>query len=172
MNRRIKLLLFLFLTIGQIVVNRYIDILKINIDLLFLILVYISVKSGFYKSILSAAAIGLITDFLSGNILGIFGFSRTVAAYLISELSIYLDLRKNTFLFVLIGLSLFFSNLIANIFFYFILHYPISLNLVFYPPLLTGLVGLLIVSPAKMKKYLDVYWKKKGHPERNKKNFS
>jgi rod shape-determining protein MreD len=157
MNRRIKFLLFLFLAIGQIVVNRYIDILKINIDLLFLILVFISVKSGFLKSILSAAVIGLVTDFLSGNILGVFGFSRTIAAYLISELSTYLDLRKNTFLFLLIVLPLFISNLIANIFFYFILGYPIGLHLLLYPPLLTGLAGLLIVSPAKMKEYLDVY---------------
>jgi rod shape-determining protein MreD len=157
MNRRIKFLLFLFLVTGQIVVNRYIDISKINVDLLFLILVYISVKSGFLNSILSAAAIGIITDFLSGNIPGVFGFSRTLAAYLIRELSIYLDIRKNTFLFLLIALSLFVSNLIANIFFYFILGYPVGLNLVFYPPLLTGLVGLLIASPAKMKEYLDVY---------------
>lgn len=157
MNRRIKFLLFLFLVIGQIVVNMYIDKLKLNFDLLFLILVYISVKSSFVKSILSATAIGLITDFLSGNVMGVFGFSRTLSAYLINELSKYLDLRRNIFLFLLTALSLFISNLIANIFFYFILDFKISLNLILYPPLLTGLVGLIIVSPARMKKYLDVY---------------
>jgi rod shape-determining protein MreD len=126
-------------------------------DLLFLILVFISIKSSFLKSILSAAAIGLVTDFLSGNVLGVFGFSRTIAAYLINELSRYLDLRKNIFLFLIISLSLFISNLIANIFFYFILNFEISLNLVLYPPLLTALVGFIIVSPAKIKTYLDVY---------------
>ena len=135
----------------------YVDKLKLNFDLLFLILVYISIKSSFVKSILVASAIGLITDFLSGNIMGVFGFSRTIAAYLINEMSKYLDLRRNIFLFLLTALSLFISNMIANIFFYFILHFKISLNLILYPPLLTGLLGLVIVSPAKMKKYLDVY---------------
>lgn len=157
MNRRIKLLLFVFLVTGQIVINRYIDTLKINIDLLFLILVYISVKSSFLKSILSATAIGLVTDFFSGNIFGVFGFSRTVSAYVIFELHKYLDLEKPHFQFLLITLSLFISNLIANTFFYFILDYKISLNLVLYPPLLTSAVGIIILSSAKMREYLDVY---------------
>lgn len=157
MNRKTILLLFIFLATAQILIYRYIDILKINIDLLFLILVYISIKSSFLKNILSASVIGLVTDFFSGNIPGVFGFSRTVAAYLISEYAKYFDLDKFHFRFFLILLPLLISNLIANTFFYFILNTPISLNLVLYSPLVTGLVGMVISAPKRMKESLDVY---------------
>lgn len=150
-------MLFIFLVTGQIVIYQYIDIIKINIDCLFLILVYISLKSSFLKSILAATAIGLVTDFFSGNVLGVFGFSRTVSAYLISEFSKYLDLEKFHFQFLLISITLFISNLIANTFFYFIFDYNISLKLVLYPPLLTGFVGMSILLLAGKEEYLDVY---------------
>ncbi|MCK4766136.1 MAG: rod shape-determining protein MreD [Candidatus Aminicenantes bacterium] len=157
MNRRIKFFLFIFLVVAQIAINLYTNVLKVNIDLLFLILVYIAVKSSFLKSILSAAAIGLVTDFFSGSFPGVFGFSRTISAYLISEISKYLDLRKNIFIFLLVALSLFISNFIANIFFLIILGYKISLNLILYPPLLSGLTGIILLNLPKMKQKLDVY---------------
>ncbi len=157
MKRRIKLWMFILLILLQIVVNRHINELKLNLDLFFLILVYISIKSNFLPTILSATAIGLLTDFFSGNVLGVFGFSRTIAAYLIHEISTYLDLRRNIFLFLLIVIPMFISNLTASIFFYFILNFKIGANLVLYSPLLTGILGVLILSPRKMKQYLDVY---------------
>jgi rod shape-determining protein MreD len=149
--------MFVFLVAAQIVFYRYNNILKLNIDFLFLILVYISRRSSFLKGILSAAAIGLITDCLSAHIFGVFGFSRTAAAYMIGELSRFFDLRRHVFIFLLVFISLSLSNLIANVFFYFILGHKIGLNLVFYSPLFTGLAAVAILIPPKMKEYLDVY---------------
>ncbi len=156
MNRNFKFLAFGLLILAQLFLQRY----KrgfFNIDFLFLILVYISVKSGFLKSVFSATAIGLITDYLSGNILGVFGFSRTVSAYLLNEISMRIDLKSNFFVFLLISSSLALSNLIANVFFHYISQYPIDLNLILYQPLLTGMVGLLIVIPSRVRQNLDVY---------------
>jgi len=157
MNRKFKILLFSLLVLGQIIIHRYIRQLNLNLDLLYLILVYIAVKSGFYKTLLSATIIGLVTDYLSGNIFGVFGFSRTIAAYFLNEMSMRIDLKSNLFVFMIISLSLAFSNLIAGLFFYFILEYSFQLNLIVIQPLLTGLVGLIIVLSSKAKKNLDVY---------------
>ncbi len=66
-------------------------------------------------------------------------------------------MRRNIFLFLLIVIPMFISNLTASIFFYFILNFKIGANLVLYSPLLTGILGVLILSPRKMKQYLDVY---------------
>jgi len=157
MNRKFKLITFSLLILGQIIIHQYIRQLQVNLDLLSLILVYIAVKSGFVKTILSATAIGLVTDFLTGGVLGVFGFSRTIAAYVLNDVSMRIDLKNNLFVFLMLSLSLAFSNLIANLFFYFIRGYAVDLSLILYQPLLTGVVGLLIVSSTKAKNYLDVY---------------
>ena len=157
MNRKFKFIMLALLVFGQIVIHRYVHQFNLNLDLLFLLLVYVSVKSGFYKSVFTATAIGLVTDYLSGNVLGVFGFSRTVSAFMLNEISMRIDLKSNLFVFMLITISLAVSNLIANIFFYFIRGFPLSPELLLYQPLLTGLLGLLIVSPARTRQYLDVY---------------
>jgi len=157
MNRSVKILLF-FLLIGlQIVNNRYAYILKINIDFLFLILVYISARSKFGLTILIAAVAGLFTDFFSAGVLGVFGFSRTVAAYLIYQVAIFLDIRKSVFLFFLIALPLSLSNFMASFFFAIILDYKVNPHLVLYTPLLTAVVGTLLLIPRKLRELLDVY---------------
>jgi len=157
MNRRFKILVFVLLVVGQIVIHQYVRQLHVNVDLFYLILVYISVTKGFYQSMAGGMAIGLITDYLSGNVLGVFGFSRTLAAYFLNELSRRIDLRNNVFVFMLIAVSMAFSNIIANIFFSFILNYNINLSLVLYQPLLTAFVGVIIVGTDKAKTYLNVY---------------
>lgn len=157
MNRKFKIGIFVVLIILQIVFHRYESILKINLDFLYLILVYISAKSGFFKTILSATVIGLITDYFSMNIMGVFGFSRTLIAYILNEISRHIDSKNNLFVFLLIAISLFMSNLVSNIFFYIILGVKFSLDLLFYQPIFTGLVGAFILIPSKIKKYLDVY---------------
>ncbi len=157
MNRKFKIGLFVVLIILQIAFHRYENILKINLDLLYLILVYISAKSGFFKTILSATMIGLVTDHFCMNILGVFGFSRTIIAYILNEISRHIDLKNNLFVFLLLAISLCISNLISNIFFYIILGVKFSLNLLFYQPIFTGLVGAFILIPSKIKEYLDVY---------------
>jgi len=145
------------LIILQIIIYRYENILKINVDFLYLILVYISVKSGFFKTVLSATVIGLVTDYFSMNVMGVFGFSRTIAAYLLNEISRHIDLKNSLLVFILIAISLFISNLISNIFFYIILGVKFSPNLILFQPITTGLVGAFILIPSKIKEYLDVY---------------
>lgn len=157
MNRKRKIFIFALLLLGQIVMQRYVRQLQMNLDLLYLVLVYVSVTSGFFKSLAAASVIGLATDYLSGNVLGVFGFSRTIAAYLLNELSIRIDLKNNVFVFLLIAISMAISNGIANLFFHFILGYPLKLSLVLYQPLITAAVGVAIVGVAKIRLYLDVY---------------
>lgn len=143
--------------LGQIIVYRYIHQLRMNLDFLYLILVYYTVSTTFYKSIAAASVIGLITDFLSGGVMGVFGFSRTLSAFLLNEFSRRIDLKNNLFVFLLIAVSLAFSNGVAYVFFYFISGEPFNMNLVVYQPLLTGLVGVIIVAFTKSRTYLDVY---------------
>ena len=69
----------------QIIVNRYASVLNLNLDLIFLILVYFAIKSDFYRCILVATVIGLVTDYISMNIFGVFGFSRTVTMGIVSS---------------------------------------------------------------------------------------
>jgi len=156
-GRRFKIALFIVFILLQVAIHRYVNVLKLNLDLLYLILVYISIKSSFMKTVFSAAVIGLITDFFSMQVMGVFGFSRTIIAYLLNETAPHIDLKNNTFTFLLIAVSLFLSNLVANTFFYFISGTGFDSNLVLYPPLLTGLLGVLIISPSGIKRHLDVY---------------
>lgn len=158
MNRRFKVLVFLLLIIGQIILQRYVQQLKLHLDLLYLILVYTSVMSGFYKTLLTASIIGLVTDyFCSANLMGVFGFSRVIAAFILNEVSHRIDLKNNIFVFLLIAVSLSFSNAIANLFLYFIQGFSFNLDMLLYQPVLTGLLGLIIVTSSKARMYLDVY---------------
>ena len=52
-----------------------------------MIIFYISIKSGFMKSVISASLIGLVSDYLSGGVIGVFSFSRTLAAYLLNMIA-------------------------------------------------------------------------------------
>jgi hypothetical protein len=101
--------------------------------------------------------IGLITDYFCMNVLGVFGFSRTLAVFLLFEISPHIDLDKYYFVFLLVFISLSVSNVIANTFFFIILNFDFSLRLILVQPLLTGLVGVLIAGTSKAKRYLDVY---------------
>lgn len=157
MNRKFKFLIFILLILGEIIINKYIHQLRLNLDLLYLILVYISVKSGFLKCMVVATVIGLITDYFCMNVMGVFGFSRTLAAFLLFESSQRIDLKNNSFVFFLVFISLSVSNVIANTFFTIILNFEFSLRLIVAQPFLTGLVGVLIVGSTKAKRYLDVY---------------
>ena len=157
MNRKFKFLIFILLILGEIIINKYIHQLKLNLDLLYLILVYISINSGFIKCIIVGTAIGLITDYFCMSVMGVFGFSRTFAVFLLFELSRRIDLKNNFFVFFLVFVSLSVSNLIANTFFTIILNFDFSLRLILVQPFLTGLVGVLIAGSSKAKRYLDVY---------------
>jgi cell shape-determining protein MreD len=101
--------------------------------------------------------IGLITDYSCMNVMGVFGFSRTLAAFLLFELTRRIDLNNNFFVFFLVFVSLSVSNVIANIFFSIILNFGFNLRLIFMQPLLTSVVAILIAGSKKAKRYLDVY---------------
>jgi rod shape-determining protein MreD len=156
-NRKFKIGLFIGLIVGQIILHRYVHIIKLNFDLVYLILVYIAIRSGIVKTVISATFIGWVTDFFSGGIVGVFGFSRTVIALFLNEMHKYVDLKKNIFVFLLIAISLSLSNLIANVFFHFIYGFNFDLNLILRQPVITGILGTLLIIPTRVKEYLDVH---------------
>lgn len=149
--------MFLFLVLSQLIFNRYVHKTNIDPDCLYLILVYISVRSGLIKTVIIATFIGWVTDSLIGGIIGVFGFSRAIIAYLLNEFNRFLDLRKKVFVFLLIFISLSISNLIANFFLHLIFGYDLELGMILRQPSLTALIGILIISPQKVREYLDVY---------------
>jgi rod shape-determining protein MreD len=156
MNERFRNILFLVLAIGQLAFARYYYPLRFTVDLLFLVIFFIAIRSGFMPSILSAALIGFCSDYLSGGVMGVFSFSRTLAAYFLNALSRFLDLKKNVFVFLLILVSLFLSNLVAFVFLVLIFRYKITVSLLVFQPLTTALVGTVITGSKKAKSLLDV----------------
>ena len=87
MSERFRNILFLMLAVGQLAFARYYHPLRFTVDLLYLVIFFIAIRSGFMPSILSAALIGLCTDYLSGGVMGVFSFSRTLAAYFLNALA-------------------------------------------------------------------------------------
>jgi len=156
MNNRFRTILFIVLAVGQFVFARHYYSLRFTIDLLFLIIFFIAIRSGFMTSILGAALIGFCSDYLTGGVMGVFSFSRTLAAFFLNSLSRFLDLKKNIFIFLLILVSLFLSNLAAFAFLVLIFKYKITASKANFQPLSTALVGTLILAPKKTKSLLDV----------------
>jgi rod shape-determining protein MreD len=156
MNNRFRNLFFVLMLIGQVVIAKYYQSWRLNVDLLYLVVFYIASKSGFMTSVISASLIGLCSDYLSGGIMGVFSFSRTLAAYLLNTIARFLDLKKNIFVFLLILLSLFLSNVVAYLFYALIFKYTITASLLIYQPLFTALIGTVILGLRKVKSLLDV----------------
>ena len=159
MNKnRLRFALGLFLVLMQILINLYVNELNINIDFIFLILIYyISSKCNFLKSLLLATLIGWSTDILNSQIIGVFGFSRVVIAFAIFEIIVFIDFKRLTFTFLFIFLSLSLSNLVANLFLLLINGYDLSAGMLIYQPLLTGMVAVLLVSSDRIKEAINVY---------------
>ncbi len=157
-KRQFRFALGLLLVILQILVSLYLNELNINIDFIFLILIYyVSSRGNFLKSMLLATLIGWSTDILNSQIMGVFGFSRVVIVYVIFEIIVFIDFKRLTFTFLFIFLSLSISNLIANLFLLFINGYGLSAGMLVYQPLLTGMFAVLLVSSKKIKKVINVY---------------
>ncbi len=157
MARRLRFLLLIALVVAQLAVYRYYWQYRFDVDLFYLIVFYAAIKMGFLESLTTAVLIGLVTDFLSGGVLGVFSFSRVVTVYLLNSTSRYIDLRKNLFVFLLIFISLLVANGVASLFFHFIFKYRVVFQLLVLQPLLTALIGSLIVASAKTKALLHVY---------------
>ncbi|MBN2345854.1 MAG: rod shape-determining protein MreD [Candidatus Aminicenantes bacterium] len=156
MNKRVRCLLFILLAAGQLFIARYRAALGIQVDLLYLILFFVSIRSSFLPSVVSAAFIGLGTDYLSGGVIGVFSFSRTLAAYFLNTIARFLDLKKNIFVFLLIFFSLFLANLVAFVFHVLIFGLKITASLLLFQPLFTAVVGTVILGSEKMKTLMDV----------------
>ena len=156
MNNRFRNVFFIVMLIGQVAIARYFQSLRFNVDLLYLVIFYISIKSGFMKSIISASLIGLCSDYLSGGVMGVFSFSRTLAAYFLNVSARFLDLKNKFFIFLLIFISLLLSNFVAFIFYSLIFKYKITASLLIYQPFFTAIVGTIILGLKKVKSLLDV----------------
>jgi rod shape-determining protein MreD len=156
MNSRFRIVLFVLLAVGQVAVCRYYYQWRFSVDLLYLIIFFIAIRSRYLPAVLSAALIGFVGDVLSGGVMGVFSFARTLAAFLLNSLARYLDLKQNVFVFLLIQVSLFLSNLVAFLFLVLVFRYRITANLLVFQPLATALAGTLIVGSRKVKALLDV----------------
>ncbi|MEN8154658.1 MAG: rod shape-determining protein MreD [Acidobacteriota bacterium] len=156
-KKQFRLIFAILLLFMQIVINRSLNEYNINIDFLFLILVFVSFRDNFIRTIIVATIIGWITDVLSSNVLGVYGFSRVVIAFLLFEIVKYIDFKKLSFTFIIVFSSLSISNLIANIFFLFIYNYSFSVSLLVFQPLLTSLLAVLLITSGKLQKTLNVY---------------
>ncbi|MCU0236400.1 MAG: rod shape-determining protein MreD [Acidobacteria bacterium] len=156
MNNRWRTILFILLAVGQVAFARHYHSLRFTVDLLFLVIFFIAIRSGFMTSILSAALIGFCSDYLSGGVMGVFSFSRTLAAFSLNAVARFLDLKKNIFIFLLILFSLFLSNLAAFGFLVLIFRYQITFSLLVIQPLSTALLGTIILGSKKAKSLLDV----------------
>ncbi len=156
-KRQFRFTLALFLILMQILVNLYLNEFNINIDFLFLILIYISSRGNFLKSLIIATFLGWTTDLLNSHIIGVFGFSRVVIAYIIFEIIVFIDFKRLSFTFLFIFFSLSLSNLVASLFLLFINDYGLSVGMIIYQPLLTGMFAVILVSSDRIKEAINVY---------------
>ncbi|MCK5221657.1 MAG: hypothetical protein KAR14_08760 [Candidatus Aminicenantes bacterium] len=156
-KRQFRFTLALFLVMMQILVNLYLNEFNINIDFLFLILIYISSRGNFLKSLIIATFLGWTTDLLNSQIIGVFGFSRVVIAYIIFEIIVFIDFKRLSFTFLFIFFSLSLSNLVASLFLLFINDYGLSVGMIIYQPLLTGMFAVILVSSDRIKEAINVY---------------
>jgi len=156
-KRRFRLILALFLILMQIAINVYLNEYNINIDFIFLILIFTASRGNFLKSMTIATLVGWATDLLNSHIIGIFGFSRVLIAYIIFEIITIIDFKRLSFTFLFVFFSLCISNFVANLFLLFINNYGLSLGMIVYQPLLTGMFAVLLVSSDKIKETIDVY---------------
>jgi len=157
MNRRVKWILLFFLLFLQIFENKFLSDTWISFDFSYLILVFVALKSDIIKTGLVATLLGLMLDFLSGGVPGVFGFSRTLVAFITREILTFIDLKKNFYVFIIISGSLSVSNLIVNFLLYLIFGFAINISFVLYQPILTGITAYLILKNSYLKKQLDVY---------------
>lgn len=157
MKTRIKPFLVFILLCLHFFQNKYISSTWFSIDFTYLIIIFVALKSSLIKTGFAATSIGLMIDFVSSGVLGVFGFSRTFISFIVKGLLIFIDLKKGFYVFMIITISLFVSNLISNFLLYLILDYPITLNFVLLQPVFTGLTGYFILKSSYIRKQLDVY---------------
>jgi rod shape-determining protein MreD len=147
---------FVFITL-QIVSVRFLPSIHYFPDFLFLIIAFNALKAGFFKSYAVACILGWLTDYLTGGIIGVFGFSRVLSAAILHEMVKVVDLKRKGFTFFLIFFSLLSSNLISYLFLYLIDQAHLSLSLILWQPISTAVLALFMIHWKSVNKIWDVY---------------
>lgn len=156
-KRRLRLILLLFLFLMHLTVNKFMAELNINIDFMYLILIYFLLRKKFFQTIIAAMIIGWATDYFAGTTVGIFGFSRVTIAFILYGIFDYIDPKRLISAMLIIFISLSFSNLIANLFMIFIYNFNFNFDLLIVQPFLTSLTGILILTSKNIRKALNVH---------------
>lgn len=153
---RTRFAIFTVLFLLQFVSRQYSFLTALNIDFFFLIIVHTAVCFSFARTMATATLLGLLTDYLSGGIIGVFSFSRILFSFLIFEAARMIDFRKKVFVFLAIFLSLLLSNVMAVFFLYHISALQPTLQILIIQPLSTGGLALLLVSFKSISEHLNV----------------
>jgi len=157
MKRKTKIIIVLVLLILYYFQNLYLSYSWFSIDFTYLIIIFVALKSSIFKTGLIATIIGLMIDTISGNVLGVFGFSRTLIAFIIRGLLVFIDLKKELYVFFITAVSLSVSNLTANFLMFLIFGFSFSLKFIIFQPIFTGLTAFFILKNSYLKKHLNVY---------------
>ncbi len=156
-KKRLRLLLFILLILLQFTVSKFFAEYRINIDFMYIILLYFLIRKQFVTVIIAAMVIGWATDYFAGTLLGIFGFSRVAIAFILFGVFDYIDPKKLLWTFSLVFISLLLSNLIANLFMIFIYNFNFDYGLLFIQPLLTASFATVILTSRSVRKVLNVH---------------
>ncbi len=157
MKKNNFLLLIISLIVIQIIFNTNISYKFIFIDLIYISVFYISIRLEFRKSIILSTLLGILTDYLTIGILGVFGLSRAISSYFINTITKYFDISKDKFLISIFLLTFIFSNFLANIFFILIFNINLSIKIIFVIPITTTILNYILFKIPKIKKILNVY---------------
>lgn len=156
-KRRFRLILFVFLLFMQFTASKFLTEYRINIDFIFLILIYFIMRKRYSTTIVVSVIAGWLTDYFAGSTLGVYGFARVTIAFILYGVMNYIDSKRLFSTFLIIFLSLSISNLIANMFLLFIYSYNFSSDLLLIQPFLTALTGILLLSSESVRKALNVH---------------
>lgn len=100
----------LALTIIQTQLMRYISLQGVTPDLLTIWIVYLAISNGQLSGLLWGFGIGLVADFVTGNFIGLFALTKTVAGfvagYFYNENKTQMTLGSYRFILIVLFVSL------------------------------------------------------------------
>jgi len=140
----------------QLLSQRYDFPSPVNVDFFFLVIVYFAVNSSFIRTMVMATVLGLISDCLSGGIIGVFSFSRILASFLVNQASRFIDFRRPVFVFFTVFLSLVFANTVAAFFLFLIMELTPTITLIVFQPLATAGLALVLINFKPTRRYINV----------------
>jgi len=156
-KQRFRYIIFIFFILLQFTVSKFLTEYKINIDFMYLILLYFIMRKSYIKAIIAAVFIGWLNDYFTGSIIGIYGFSRVSVTFILYGALNYIDPKRLIFAFLIIFASLTLSNFIANLFLLFIYHFNFNIDLLMIQPFLTAMTGILLLTSKSVRKAINVH---------------